>query len=102
MEQPEGYSFPSGHVIHYVVLLGALAFILSRAMKPGAARRLVYVAMALALMIVGLSRIYLGVHGLGDVIAGYAIGAVVVAFSVRAWQRLPVGRGKSAAPDTSV
>lgn len=101
MEQAEGYSFPSGHVLHYVVLLGTLAFILSRAMKPGAAQRLMFVATALALMIVGLSRIYLGVHWLGDVIAGYAFGALVVTLSVRAWQRLPGGRERSAAPDIS-
>ena len=101
VEQTDGYSFPSGHVIHYVVLLGTLAFILSRVMKPGTARWPIFVATAFALMIVGLSRIYLGVHWLGDVIAGYAFGAVVVASSVRTWQRWSGGREHNTMPDTS-
>jgi undecaprenyl-diphosphatase len=101
LEQTDGYSFPSGHVLHHVVLLGTLAFILSRVMKPGAAQRLIFVATALALMIVGLSRVYLGVHWLGDVIAGYAFGVVVVAASVLTWQRWSGGREQNAAADTS-
>ena len=101
VEQTDGYSFPSGHVLHYVVLLGTLAFILSRVIKPGTARWPIFVTTAFALMIVGLSRIYLGVHWLGDVIAGYAFGAVVVASSVRTWQPWWGDRERNTAPDTS-
>ena len=87
MEQTDGYSFPSGHVMHYAVFLGTLAFIVSASMKPGLGRWLVQAAIVAVLVYVGLSRIYLGVHWLGDVVAGYAFGAVVVAGAIWTWRR---------------
>lgn len=96
IERTDGYSFPSGHVIHYVVLLGTLAFVLSAAMRPGVGRWLVQGAVVVILAYVGLSRIYLGAHWLGDVVAGYAIGALVVAGAVWTWRRWSGG-----GPDSS-
>ena len=88
----DGYSFPSGHVMHYVVLLGTLAFVLTAAARSGVGRWLVRGSVVVILAFVGLSRIYLGVHWLGDVLAGYAIGALVVAGVVWAWRRWSGGR----------
>lgn len=68
-------SFPSGHALLATVVYLALGTMLARAM---ARRRLRFyilgVAIALAL-IVGFSRIYLGVHWASDVLAGWCIGA---------------------------
>jgi undecaprenyl-diphosphatase len=100
IEQADGYSFPSGHVMHYVVFLGTLGFIVSTRMKPGVGRRVVQVAVVVALVAVGLSRIYLGAHWLGDVVAGYAFGAVVVAVAVWAWSRWPAGGRQSPAGES--
>ena len=98
IEQSDGYSFPSGHVMHYVVFLGTLAFILSANMKPGLARWLVQGAVVLLLLLMGLSRIYLGVHWLGDVVAGYAFGAVVVAAALWVRRRWASDNGGSTLP----
>jgi len=81
----DGFSFPSGHVMHYVVFLGALAAVSTWNMKPGA-RWLIHLALVMALMAVGVSRIYLGAHWLGDVVGGYAFGAVVLAAFVGLWR----------------
>ena len=62
IEEADGYSFPSGHVMHYVVFLGTLAFVLSTSVKPGVNRWLIQGAVVAVLMAVGLSRVYLGVH----------------------------------------
>ena len=78
-------SFPSGHVMHYVVLLGTVTFLLSPRMRSGARRRLVQIALFAVLVSMGLSRIYLGVHWLSDVLGGYAFGASVVAGTLWVW-----------------
>ena len=87
IEQAEGYSFPSGHVMLYFVFLGTLAFVLSWEKRQSPLHRLVLIAASVAMLVVGLSRIYLGVHWLGDVVAGYAYGAMVVGAAVWAWRR---------------
>ena len=83
-----GSSFPSGHVMHYVVMLGMLGFVSTQRM-PGTGRWLARGALVLPLVAIGVSRIYLGAHWPGDVVAGYAFGAAIAAGAVALWQRWP-------------
>lgn len=77
----EGPSFPSGHA-SYATAWIAVAVAFARAL-PGITRGATLVAAAVALTaIVGVTRIYLGVHYFSDVVAGWALGAF--AFSVAA------------------
>ena len=87
-----GFSFPSGHVTHYMVFLGTLVAILLWNMRPGATRILIFSSVAIALVGIGVSRVYLGAHLLGDVVGGYLFGAGVVAFAIAMW-RVWVVRG---------
>ena len=96
IEPTDGYSFPSGHVMYYVVFLGTLTFILLTEMESGLGRRIALGALVLALASIGLSRIYLGVHWLGDVVGGYVFGAVVTAGAIWIWRRWRRGRGAGA------
>jgi membrane-associated phospholipid phosphatase len=66
------YSFPSGHALGAVVLYGAIAY-LGTAYYPRFAGLMYGGAIAL-IFLIGLSRLYLGVHWLTDIIAGYSIG----------------------------
>ena len=81
-----GSSFPSGHVVHYVVFLGTLVLMLTWTMRPSPRKTLIQGGLVLALMAIGTSRIYLGAHWFGDVIAGYALGGIVVAATVGLWR----------------
>ena len=66
----QGYSFPSGHSQNAVVLYGSL---------PLYKRNRLTTAIAFILpLLVGLSRIALGVHYPTDVLAGWAIGALIL------------------------
>ena len=79
---PSTFGFPSGHVMTYVVFLGMLVFLFTYSMRPCVWRRITHVALALVLVAVGLSRMYLGAHTLGDVLGGYAFGVgIVLAFA---------------------
>lgn len=68
-----GYSFPSGHSFAAVTLYGMLAYWLARGQeRPRAVG--VWGAGVLLILLIGFSRIYLGVHYASDVAAGFAAG----------------------------
>ena len=85
-EEHGGTSFPSGHVMHYVVFFGTLVLVSTQNMKPGIARSLICTGLVLWLMAIGVSRIYLGAHWVGDVLGGYAFGAVMLVVVVGLWR----------------
>jgi undecaprenyl-diphosphatase len=68
-----GWAFPSGHATQSIAFYGMLAIVLI--LWSGAIRRLlVAVGAGLVIIVVGASRLYLGVHWLTDVLGGYALG----------------------------
>jgi undecaprenyl-diphosphatase len=69
---PETYSFPSGHSLTSACFFGALAAILTARMKSPRRRVIVWVVCTFMFVLIGFSRIYLGVHHTTDVIAGFA------------------------------
>ncbi|HNA98671.1 MAG TPA: diacylglycerol kinase family protein [Marmoricola sp.] len=72
------FSFPSGHAMGIAGLVGVsivLSVMLVR--KRGLRRTLISFAVLVGLL-VGADRIFLGVHYLSDVVAGYAFGVAVV------------------------
>lgn len=74
----QSWSFPSGHAMLSLVVYGMLVYLLT-VLNPNMGRwRLVILAGGAAALIlaIGWSRIYLGVHHLSDVVAGYAAGAL--------------------------
>lgn len=73
-------SFPSSHAMDSAITYLTLGALLARA-EPRRGVRLYIVAAALALtLMVGFSRVYLGVHWPSDVLAGWAVGAAWALF----------------------
>lgn len=70
---PGSFSFPSGHAFESLVFFGLVAFIGVLSTRTGWARALVVVLAGFAALPVGLSRIYLGVHWMTDVLASWAL-----------------------------
>jgi membrane protein DedA with SNARE-associated domain/membrane-associated phospholipid phosphatase len=75
-----GSSFPSGHAAYSTFYVwGAVTIVLR--LRPGMGRGAAVVAAGIALTaLVGLSRVYLGVHYMSDVNAGWALGAAAFSF----------------------
>jgi undecaprenyl-diphosphatase len=67
------YSFPSGHAMGSVVMYGMLTYLLFILLKGRLKRSIVVVAVTL-ILVIGLSRLYLGVHYFSDVLAGFMVG----------------------------
>jgi undecaprenyl-diphosphatase len=61
-----------------MVAYGVLAVLVSRSRLPRVVRRIVMVALAVLIGLIGLSRVWLGVHYPTDVLAGWAAGGVIV------------------------
>jgi undecaprenyl-diphosphatase len=76
------FSFPSGHALSSVAVYGALAYLFVSGGRSSQARALV-AGLALLVALIGFSRLYLGVHYLTDVLAGYSAGL--------AWLLLAIG-----------
>jgi membrane-associated phospholipid phosphatase len=70
--QETTYSFPSGHALGSMVLYGCLAYLLAQSYPSRSP--LIYGVASVIIIMIGLSRLYLGVHYPTDVIAGYIIG----------------------------
>jgi undecaprenyl-diphosphatase len=80
---PPTSSFPSGHTTAAVVLYGMLAFLASNRFRSAA---VVWIARFMAIgapILVGISRMYRGMHFLTDVIAGALLGAVWLFIAIR-------------------
>ncbi len=70
-----GHSFPSGHSTSAAAIYLTMAALIARKVKQRAARLYVFGAAIALALIVGASRVYLGVHYPTDVLAGLSLGA---------------------------
>lgn len=78
------FSFPSGHTSGATVLYGVLATWLVCRTSSASARAAIVVGAVTMVVLVALSRLYLGVHYLSDVLAGMAVGCAWLAVCVTA------------------
>jgi undecaprenyl-diphosphatase len=70
-----GYSFPSGHAATSALVAGALVWLLCQLLPQRWMRLTVAAVLGAWALLVGLSRIYLGVHWLSDVLASWLFAA---------------------------
>lgn len=70
-----GYSFPSGHALISLTLYGFLAYLVFRSNHWSRLRYVLALILLLLPVMIGISRVYLGVHYPSDVLAGWAVAA---------------------------
>ncbi|MFG2136123.1 phosphatase PAP2 family protein [Streptomyces sp. NPDC048650] len=79
--QATGYAFPSGHATTSALAAGLLAWGIVHRAGPGTARTWCAV-LALWTLAVGATRVFLGVHWPGDVLAGWLLAAAVLSLAL--------------------
>ncbi len=82
--QETGYSFPSGHTTFAVVFFGLITYIFS---KPEYKTPAIITSTTL-IIIIALSRLYLQVHWLTDIIGGLIIGTTILILSILIHKKL--------------
>ncbi|MGH7579198.1 MAG: phosphatase PAP2 family protein [Gemmatimonadales bacterium] len=75
---PTSFSFPSGHALVATCLFGGITVLVTHRLETRVAQVLVWLGAVALVLLVGVSRIYLGVHYPTDVIGGFAVGVVWV------------------------
>lgn len=73
-------SFPSGHSMSAMAFYGFLIYLTTRFSMPRAVRIIILTALTGLIALIGVSRIYLGVHFPSDVAAGFLGGVLWVTF----------------------
>jgi undecaprenyl-diphosphatase len=81
-----GYSFPSGHAMGSTIVFGALTYLALRHFDRWRERSASIAISISCVLAVSLSRVYLGVHWVTDIVAGIAAGLVWVVFATVAYE----------------
>jgi len=77
-------SFPSGHTLNAVAVVGIIAYLLVLRRETTRARLLITAGAAVFSITIGLSRVYLGHHWFTDVVAAWLLGAAWLALVITA------------------
>lgn len=73
-----GYSFPSGHAMIAVCVYGYFIYYFYRHVKNKCLRNFVCTFLVIFILLIGISRIYLGVHYPSDILGGYLISSIIL------------------------
>lgn len=82
-----GYSFPSGHTMIAFSLYTILAYIIWRNLKNSWGRIVILVLAVFMIIMIAVSRIYLGVHFPSDIVGGFLASSVFLFATIALYQR---------------
>jgi membrane-associated phospholipid phosphatase len=88
------FGFPSGHTMGATLFYGVLAVFAAQSVRTWRWRALTFCIAALAIVLIGLSRIYLGAHYLTDVLGAIAVGLAWLASCWTGVETLRKWRGR--------
>ena len=77
------YSFPSGHVMFYLGFFGFIWFLAFTLLKPSLKRSFLLVFLGILIVLIGVSRVYLGEHWASDVLGSYLLGSLTLVATIQ-------------------
>ena len=68
-----GFSFPSGHSMVSLAFYGYIIYLMRKSKLSKVQKNIATIILSMIIILVGISRIYLGVHFASDVLAAYCL-----------------------------
>ena len=84
-----GYSFPSGHAATSMIFYGILGYFLLYLCQKRWQKIIIASVLAVTIFMIGISRMYLGVHWMSDILGGWLFGMMTIfgtIFIYRKWE----------------
>lgn len=75
-----GYSYPSGHAMISILFFGTISYVISNSNIKY--NKIIRWSLAIFIILIGISRIYLGVHYASDIIGGYLLGMIIILIEI--------------------
>lgn len=87
-------SFPSGHAMFSVAFYGLLIYLIAKGRLSTVIKASCILFLVTLILLIGISRVYLGVHYTSDVVAGFAAGYIwlIAVLVVMDWLRRKIGK----------
>ncbi len=83
-----GFSFPSGHSMVSLGFYGFIIYILNNSKESKTKKTVLSILLSFLILLIGVSRIYLGVHYASDVLAAYAISLVHLTIYTKYYKKI--------------
>lgn len=81
--EESGYSFPSGHSMISFAFYGYVVYLIYTKVQNKCIKRISITILTILIPLIGLSRVYLGVHYISDVIGGFVLGLIYLMLFIK-------------------
>lgn len=98
LKEAHGLSFPSGHAFMSITFYGLLIYIVWKTIKPKGLKWILAILLAILILFIGFSRIYLRVHYPSDVLAGFTTGFLWLIISLWVLRRIEIFSNRNVDP----
>lgn len=86
--EERGYSFPSGHSMISLAFYGFLIYLIYNNIKNKKYKYALMISLSILIVLIGISRVYLGVHYLSDVLAGFIVSIIYLLIFIESFSKV--------------
>lgn len=90
--EASNYSYPSGHSMGSIIVYFLICYLLSKYIKNKKSAISLYIFFTIFSIVIAISRVYLGVHYLTDIVAGFSLGFTWAILSIYVYEKLLIKR----------
>ena len=77
-----GFSYPSGHSMIAICVYGIIIYLINKKIKDKKIKIALSILLTLLILVIGISRIYVGVHYPSDVLGGFLLSLAILILNI--------------------